>query len=157
MRSVVAVVALVACVHAGLWALLQRQEAGARIDGPLSSLSYNPFGRAQHPDDGDKASAEQIRSDLRLISPYTRAVRTYSSTQGVDQVPAIAAEFGLKVTVGIWLSNENKELPDGKENKNAARNKERNENEIKKAIELPNATATSRHWWSATRPCCAAT
>jgi len=136
MRSVVAVVALVACVHAGLWALLQRQEAGARIDGPLSSLSYNPFGRAQHPDDGDKASAEQIRSDLRLISPYTRAVRTYSSTQGVDQVPAIAAEFGLKVTVGIWLSNENKELPDGKENKNAARNKERNENEIKKAIEL---------------------
>src|SRR5262245_48086090 len=111
MRSVVAVVALIVCVHAGLWTLFQRQEVGAKIDGPLASLSYNPFGRAQHPDSGDRATAEQIRSDLRLISPYTRAVRTYSSTQGVDLVPGIAADFGLKATVGIWLSNENRNLP----------------------------------------------
>jgi exo-beta-1,3-glucanase (GH17 family) len=136
MRSVVAVVALVACVHAGLWTFFQREEAGARIDGPLASLSYNPYGRAQHPDNGDRATAEQIRSDLRLLSPYTRAIRTYSSTQGVDQVPAIAAEFGLKVTVGIWLSNENSTTPKGKTNPDAARNKERNKREIEQAVAL---------------------
>ena len=136
MRSVVAVVALVACVHAGLWTLFQRQEVGAKIDGPLSSLSYNPYGRSQHPDNGDRATADQIRSDLRLLSPYTRAIRTYSSTQGVELVPAIAAEFGLKVTVGIWLSNENATLPDGTENTNAEKNRDRNKREIEQAVAL---------------------
>jgi cellulose synthase/poly-beta-1,6-N-acetylglucosamine synthase-like glycosyltransferase/exo-beta-1,3-glucanase (GH17 family) len=136
MRTVVAVVALVACVHAGLWTLFQRQEAGSKIDGPLASLSYNPFGRAQDPTEGDRATAEQIRSDLRLLSPYTRAIRTYQSTQGVELVPSIAAEFGLKVTVGIWLGNENTINKDGSVNKDAARNKEKNQREIKQAIAL---------------------
>ncbi|HLQ92706.1 MAG TPA: glycosyl transferase family 2, partial [Xanthobacteraceae bacterium] len=136
MRSVVAVVALVACVHAGLWTLFQREEAGAKIVGPLSSLSYNPYGRTQDPENGDRATAEQIRSDLRLLSPYTRAIRTYSSTQGVEQVPGIAAEFGLKVTVGIWLGNEKDKNEDGSVNKNQQKNIEKNKREIKQAIEL---------------------
>src|SRR5262245_40252415 len=117
MRSAFAAVALMVCAHAGLWALFQRHETATQFDLPLSSLSYSPFGRAQHPNYGDRATAEQIRSDLRLISRYARALRTYSSTQGGDLVPAIAAEFGLKVTVGIWLSNENQRLPNGELNK----------------------------------------
>src|SRR3954470_17283744 len=106
MRSVVALIALVACVHAGLWTMLQRQQAGPNIDGPLASVSYSPYARSQHPDYGDRPTAEQIRADLKLLSPYTRTVRTYSSTGGVELVPGIAAEFGLKVTVGIWIDKD---------------------------------------------------
>jgi exo-beta-1,3-glucanase (GH17 family)/cellulose synthase/poly-beta-1,6-N-acetylglucosamine synthase-like glycosyltransferase len=120
MRSVVAVVALVACVHAGLWTLLQRQQPAPEFDGPLASISYSPYARSQHPDLGDRPTAAQIRTDLSLIAPYARSIRTYSSTGGVEQVPAIAAEFGLKVTVGIWIS----------------KNKDRNEREIQSAIDL---------------------
>ncbi|HEY6257467.1 MAG TPA: glycosyltransferase [Xanthobacteraceae bacterium] len=120
MRSVLAVVALVACVHAGLWTLLQRQQAVSEFDGPLASISYSPYARSQHPDLGDRPTAAQIRTDLELIAPYARAIRTYSSTGGVEQVPAIAAEFGLKVAVGVWIS----------------RDKERNEREIQSAIDL---------------------
>ncbi len=105
MRSVAAVVALVVCVHAGLWALLQRQQAVPDSDGPLASISYSPYARSQHPDLGDRPTAAQIRTDLGLVAPYARAIRTYSSTGGVEQVPAIAAEFGLKVAVGIWLDD----------------------------------------------------
>ena len=36
-----------------------------------------------NPDSGNRPTAEQIRADLKLLSPYTRAVRTYSSTGGV--------------------------------------------------------------------------
>src|SRR5262245_14022917 len=120
MRSVVAVVALVACVHAGLWTLLQQKTAVPNIDGPLASISYSPYTRSQHPDYGDRPTAEQIRADLRLLSPYTRTVRTYSSTGGVELVPGIAAEFGMKVTVGIWID----------------KNEARNEREIQQAIAL---------------------
>jgi exo-beta-1,3-glucanase (GH17 family)/cellulose synthase/poly-beta-1,6-N-acetylglucosamine synthase-like glycosyltransferase len=120
MRSVAAVVALVVCVHAGLWTLLQRQQSVANIDAPLASVSYSPYARSQHPDYGDRPTAEQIRADLKILSPYTHAIRTYSSTGGVELVPAIAAELGLKVTLGIWID----------------KNEARNEREIQAAIAL---------------------
>jgi len=120
MRSVAAVVALVICVHAGLWALLQRQQAAANIDAPLASISYSPYSRSQHPDFGDRPTPEQIRADLKLLAPYTQAIRTYTSTSGGELIPAIAAEFGLKVTLGIWIDKDTA----------------RNEREIQSAIAL---------------------
>jgi exo-beta-1,3-glucanase (GH17 family)/cellulose synthase/poly-beta-1,6-N-acetylglucosamine synthase-like glycosyltransferase len=120
MRTVAAVVALVVCVHAGLWSLLQRQQAVANIDSPLASISYSPYTRSQHPDYGDRPTAEQIRADLKILAPYTQAIRTYSSTGGGELVPAIAAELGLKVTLGIWID----------------KNEARNEREIASAIAL---------------------
>src|SRR5262249_38909913 len=69
---------------------------------------------------GDRPTAEQIRADLRILSPHTYAIRTYSSTGGSELIPAIAAEFGLKVTLGIWID----------------KNEERNEREIQAAIAL---------------------
>jgi len=132
MRSVAAVVALVACVHAGLWALSHRQQSVPNIDGPLASVSYAPYSRSQHPDHGDRPTPEQIRNDLRLLSPYTRTVRTYTSTGGVELVPGIAAEFGMKVTVGIWLDK----IVDEKTGKVIEKNQARNEREIQQAIAL---------------------
>jgi exo-beta-1,3-glucanase (GH17 family)/glycosyltransferase involved in cell wall biosynthesis len=120
MRTVAVVVALVACVHAGLWTLLQRQQAVANVDAPLASISYSPYTRSQHPDYGDRPTPEQIRADLKILSPYTQAIRTYTSTGGGELVPAIAAEFGLKVTLGIWID----------------KNEDRNEREIQAAIAL---------------------
>src|SRR5262245_63639876 len=121
MRSVFAVVvALVTSVHAGLWALGQRQQAAANVDAPLASISYSPYTRSQHPDYGDRPTREQIRADLKILSPYTQSIRTYSATGGGELIPAIAAEFGLKVTLGIWID----------------KNEARNEREIQAAIAL---------------------
>src|SRR5262245_12190337 len=106
MRSVAAVVALVVCVHAAFWTLLQRHQTVANIDTPLASISYSPYARSQHPDYGDRPTIEQIRADLRILSPYTYAIRTYTSTAGGELIPAIAAEFGLKVTLGIWIDKD---------------------------------------------------
>src|SRR5882762_5393524 len=86
MRTVAAVVALVACLHAGLWSLLQRQHAAPNITGQLASVSYAPYSRSQHPDYGDRPTDAQIRADLKLLSLYTRTIRTYSSTGGVEKV-----------------------------------------------------------------------
>jgi len=124
MRLAAAVVALVACVHAGFWALSGERSAAPDVAGPIASVSYTPFSDSSHPD-SVQATADRIRADLKVIAPYTAAIRTYSSTGGVELVPAIAEEFGLKVTVGAWIDKDEK----------------RNEREIKAAIE--------RHWRSA--------
>jgi cellulose synthase/poly-beta-1,6-N-acetylglucosamine synthase-like glycosyltransferase/exo-beta-1,3-glucanase (GH17 family) len=139
MRSVAAVVALVACLHAGAWAIWQTQANAPNIEGVLNSLSYSPF--LGHPDDPkSRPTAAQIRADLKAIAPYTKAIRLYKSTGGMEMVPAIANEFGLKVTLGIalnytkkpWKLGEPRETPDEERKRNEARN----EREITTAIDL---------------------
>ncbi|MDB5598959.1 MAG: glycosyl transferase family 2 [Xanthobacteraceae bacterium] len=130
MRTVAALVALVASVHLGAWALFEGRASAPSFDGQLASVSYAPYAGSQRPG-RDRASPEQIRSDLKLLAPLTRAVRTYESTNGAELVPAIAAEFGLKVTVGVWLDPE-----DDKDPEIAKAAKAKNEREIKSAILL---------------------
>src|SRR5271169_5873791 len=120
MRTVAAVLALVACVHAVMWALLRQEVTAPDFTGELASVSYAPFVNSSHPDSGERPTEDQIRADLKAIAPYTRAIRTYSATGGAELVPPIAAEFGLKVTVGAWIDKDT----------------ERNEREIRSALEL---------------------
>src|SRR5947207_6876689 len=120
MRTVAAVLALVACVHAGIWALLKPVGTAPDVTRQLASISYSPFADSSHPDRGARPTAEQIRADLRAVAPYTRAVRTYSATGGAELVPPIAAEFGLKVTLGAWIDKD----------------QARNEREIRSALDL---------------------
>jgi exo-beta-1,3-glucanase (GH17 family) len=120
MRTVAAVIALVACVHAGLWALAQDHISAPNYDGQLASVSYAPFEGNVNPDAGAKASIERIRADLKQLAPLARAVRTYSSTGGVELVPAAAAEVGMRVSVGAWIDKD----------------KDRNEREVRSVIDL---------------------
>jgi exo-beta-1,3-glucanase (GH17 family)/cellulose synthase/poly-beta-1,6-N-acetylglucosamine synthase-like glycosyltransferase len=120
MRTVVAVIALVACVQAGFWAVTRDVARAPNFEGQLASVSYAPFDGTIHPDEGGVAKAAQIRTDLKLLAPLTRAIRLYSSTGGVELVPGIASEFGLKVTVGAWID----------------KHQDRNTREIRSAIEL---------------------
>jgi exo-beta-1,3-glucanase (GH17 family)/cellulose synthase/poly-beta-1,6-N-acetylglucosamine synthase-like glycosyltransferase len=120
MRTVAAMLALVACVHAGIWALVRPQAAAPNFTGQLASVSYSPFGNSDDPNAGPRPTAAQIRADLKAIAPYTRAIRTYSATNGAELIPPIAAEFGLKVTVGAWIGTD----------------QDRNEREIRSALDL---------------------
>jgi cellulose synthase/poly-beta-1,6-N-acetylglucosamine synthase-like glycosyltransferase/exo-beta-1,3-glucanase (GH17 family) len=127
MRLAVAVVTLLACVHAGLWALAREQAAAPNIPGPLASVSYNRL----------DATPDEIRRDLKAIAPYTRAIRTYSTTRGRDAIPGIADEFGLKVTLGIWVEREEKcDDKDTECLKRLKDEKARNETELQTAIAL---------------------
>jgi exo-beta-1,3-glucanase (GH17 family)/cellulose synthase/poly-beta-1,6-N-acetylglucosamine synthase-like glycosyltransferase len=119
MRAVVAVLLFVAAAHAAFWGLLQEKRSAPEFRGILPSASYAPF-EPGHVVADTISDSEKVRADLKKLSTLTRALRLYSSTEGNELVPPIAAEFGMKVTVGAWI------------NKNA----ERNEREIDAAINL---------------------
>jgi exo-beta-1,3-glucanase (GH17 family)/cellulose synthase/poly-beta-1,6-N-acetylglucosamine synthase-like glycosyltransferase len=100
-------VVAVACLHAGVWAFSRDVVGAPSVREQLASVSYNPFdGCASDSDKNRRCAPEQIRSDLKAIAPYTRTVRTYTATRGVELVPAIAQEFGLRVSLGIWLDKD---------------------------------------------------
>ncbi|KJC60146.1 glycosyl transferase family 2 [Bradyrhizobium sp. LTSPM299] len=103
MRAVVAVLLLVTAAHAALWGLFQEKQAAPDFRGTLPSLSYTPFEPKHTVVDGD---ADKVRADLKKLSTVTRAVRGYSSTEGNELVPRIAAEFGMKVMIGVWIDKD---------------------------------------------------
>jgi exo-beta-1,3-glucanase (GH17 family)/cellulose synthase/poly-beta-1,6-N-acetylglucosamine synthase-like glycosyltransferase len=120
MRAIVAVLLCVTAIHAALWGLLRDEQKAPDFNGMLPSLSYAPFEGTGHPDVDNIPNKEKIRADLKKLATMTKAIRLYSSTGGVELVPAIANEFGLKVTVGAWID----------------KNVDRNEREIAAALEL---------------------
>jgi exo-beta-1,3-glucanase (GH17 family)/cellulose synthase/poly-beta-1,6-N-acetylglucosamine synthase-like glycosyltransferase len=115
----VLVIALVACAHAGIRHVTAERASAPDVSGPLASVSYAPFAASADPQQSG-ASAEQIRADLKAIAPRAHAVRTYSSTGGVELVAPIANEFGLKVALGVWIDKD----------------EARNEREIRAALDL---------------------
>ncbi|MGY4289141.1 hypothetical protein ACVWXO_008361 [Bradyrhizobium sp. LM2.7] len=118
MRFVAAVLLLVSALHAGIWGVLRDREPAPDFKGLVPSLSYTPFEPGHVAD--NNVDPDKIRADLKKLSTLTRAIRSYSATEGNELVPPIAAEFGLKVTVGAWIGKD----------------KDRNEREIRAAIEL---------------------
>jgi exo-beta-1,3-glucanase (GH17 family)/cellulose synthase/poly-beta-1,6-N-acetylglucosamine synthase-like glycosyltransferase len=119
MRAV-AVLLFVTAVHAALWGAFRDKQQAPDFTGILPSVSYAPFEGTGHPDVDNIPNADKIRADMKKLAPLTRAIRLYSSTGGVELVPPIAAEFGLKVMVGAWID----------------KNADRNAREIESAINL---------------------
>src|ERR1700750_3257131 len=102
MRAIVAVLLFVSAAHAALWGVLQEKQPAPDFNGILPSVSYAPFERGHIVAD-KAADSEKIRTDLKKLATMSRAIRLYSSTEGSDLVPPVAAEFGLKVTIGAWI------------------------------------------------------
>ena len=105
MRNVLVavVVALATAMHASVWLLMHEQVSPPNANGALASVSFSPIDPKR---DGevDTTTEAQIRSDLAAIAPYARTVRTYSVGNGLDLVPGLASEYGLRVSLGIWIN-----------------------------------------------------
>ena len=103
----------------------------ARLQRTIAERFLRSVGRIHASRQGREAVGGANSLRLADAAPYTRAIRTYSSTGGVQRaerdgadgaslVPAVANEFGLKVTLGVWIDKDAK----------------RNEREIRAGIEL---------------------
>jgi exo-beta-1,3-glucanase (GH17 family)/glycosyltransferase involved in cell wall biosynthesis len=131
MRTVVAVLLLVTAVHAAMWEVLRERQQAPDFKGILPSLSYAPF-EPGHTVADTVADSAKVRADLKTLSTVTRAIRLYSSTEGNELVPPIAAEFGLKVMVGAWIDKGSLDFDKDPTDKAS----ERNRREVDAAISL---------------------
>jgi GPH family glycoside/pentoside/hexuronide:cation symporter len=76
----------------------------AKLESGLHGLCFSPYLKSQNV--GDILSEEQIIRRLKIISPYTKWIRTFSSTEGHELIPEKANEKGLKTIVGAWISSD---------------------------------------------------
>jgi len=76
-------------------------------DGPgVQGYAYAPSRMNFDANRGPLASAGTIESDLAFLAARTHAVRSYSVSAGLAQVPMLAQARGLRVTLGAWLSGD---------------------------------------------------
>ena len=82
------------------------------LNQKISGISFSPYLEGQDPSVKSTISHEQIADRLEIIRPYTHWVRTFSATNGNEEVPRIAHEKSLKTLVGAWIDSdeENNEL-----------------------------------------------
>jgi exo-beta-1,3-glucanase (GH17 family)/glycosyltransferase involved in cell wall biosynthesis len=98
---------LVAAIFAALtyafWALLNQPASEPAWPSRIQGFAFSPYRMEQDAVRGDRLTAQQIDADLALLAGRTHAVRTYSTTDGLELVPALAARHGINVALGAWL------------------------------------------------------
>lgn len=78
-----------------------RSLVGEILSATIHGVCFSPYVEGQGP--GTEVEESQIRERLSIIRPYVRWIRSFSSTEGNQRIPAIAAELGLETMVGVWL------------------------------------------------------
>ncbi len=76
-------------------------------DAKLQCISYAPFrGQQTSLSPATQVSREQIAEDLAQLAKISDCIRTYATDLGLDQIPELARQVGLKVIQGIWLDRD---------------------------------------------------
>ncbi len=104
---------------AGWWALNQPVDPkpwGQMING----VSFSPYQSNENPQENRHPTAAEIDKDLALLVGKVKYVRSYSATDGLNDIAPLAKRHGLLVTAGAWI--------DGR--------RDRNEREIANVIEM---------------------
>ncbi|MCP4427475.1 MAG: glycosyl hydrolase, partial [Chloroflexi bacterium] len=76
------------------------------LEQKIHGIAFSPYVEGQGP--GAQITEAQIRERLEIVRPYINWIRTFSCTEGNELIPKIAAEYGLKTMVGVWLEGDRK-------------------------------------------------
>ncbi|TBU96855.1 glycosyltransferase [Stutzerimonas kirkiae] len=99
-------VVAVASLFTGLWAWYNQPLSAPDWPEQISGYSFSPFRLHQNPQQAHYPSEDEVRADLELVAAQTDSIRTYSVDGVLGEIPRLAEESGLRVTLGIWISND---------------------------------------------------
>ena len=81
-----------------------KEQSRVLLNEKMHGICFSPYEGAQKP--GDPISEAQIRRKLALLQPNTKWIRVFSCTEGNEQIPVLAREYGFKTLVGAWLGDD---------------------------------------------------
>ena len=99
------IIALVGTLLLGILFVFNRPDYVPAWPETINGVSFSPFRAGQSPEHPtDYPTEAEISRDLALLSDKVDSVRTYSVERTLGSVPELAAEHGLDVMVGLWIS-----------------------------------------------------
>ena len=66
---------------------LAAARAQSSTPSQVYGINFSPFENGQSPNIGSQISASQILARMQIVAPYTKWVRSYSSTNGLENIP----------------------------------------------------------------------
>jgi exo-beta-1,3-glucanase (GH17 family)/cellulose synthase/poly-beta-1,6-N-acetylglucosamine synthase-like glycosyltransferase len=106
------VLILIVLGNLGFWAAVNRPQSGLPWSGTIKSVSFSPYRAGDDPiavrdnpllDEVKLPDRASLEADLKLLAGKVEAVRTYSQMEGLDQVPELAARYGIEAIPGAWI------------------------------------------------------
>ncbi len=103
--AAVLLAAVMALANYLFWSSLGSTPPAPDVQARVNGLTYAPFGRDDAPWVREVPANALITADLKQLATVTSHIRTYSAAQ-FPELPAIAAQNGLRVTQGAWLNGD---------------------------------------------------
>ena len=90
-------------VNLGIWSYINNPLQLPSWNKTMMGLTFSPMRRDSNPQKGILPSKEQILSDVEFLTGKVHSIRTYTSMDGMDVVPELAAKSGMNLAMGAWI------------------------------------------------------
>jgi exo-beta-1,3-glucanase (GH17 family)/cellulose synthase/poly-beta-1,6-N-acetylglucosamine synthase-like glycosyltransferase len=120
---------IAAAASFGVWDVANQPVAVPSFSGEVGGLAFSPYHRGETPEAHQYPTTAEIREDLQKASDLTGRIRTYSLAGSLADIPRLAADYPLQITLGAWID------------KHAGGD----EIEVKRLIEIANANPNVDH------------
>lgn len=89
-----------------VWAYMNQPDKIQPWQGSMMGVAFNPLRENHDPEKKLYPTTAEIDQDLALLAGKVHAVRTYSVMNGLENVPQLAAQHDLNVTLGAWINSD---------------------------------------------------
>lgn len=72
----------------------------------IESVSFSPYRRGETPLIRVSPTQDEISADIAVLAGRVAGIRTYTSLEGLEEVPRYARPLGIKVIQGAWLGRD---------------------------------------------------
>ncbi len=76
------------------------------VDYRSVKMNFSPYVNGQNPNRGVFLPEDQIAERMRMVVPYTKVIRTFSTTHGLEVCGRVAHDYGLTTYIGAWIGRD---------------------------------------------------
>ena len=92
-------------VNLGVWSYVNNPLKLPSWNKTMMGLTFSPMRRDSNPREGKYPTKEQIAEDVQLLVGKAHSIRTYTSLEGMEVVPELAAKYGEHLAMGAWIDD----------------------------------------------------
>ncbi len=93
-------------VNLGIWSYVNNPLQLPSWNKTMMGLTFSPMRRDSNPRKGIYPTKEQISEDVALLVGKAHSIRTYTSLEGMEVVPELAAKYGEHLAMGAWIDDD---------------------------------------------------
>lgn len=97
---------LLVILNLSIWKYINNPLEMQSWNRTMMGVTYTPLQKDHDPEKKHIPTDAEIDRDLSILADKVFAVRTYSTLEGREKIPALAAKHDLNVTVGAWLDKD---------------------------------------------------